>query len=480
MKDISSRALDLAESLGASYADVRIVEEKTESVSVKNGQVEEIGDRSSQGAGVRVIVNGAWGFAASFCLDGNEIDRITALAVDIAKASSLVKGEEVVLSPAPAVKGSWTSPFEIDPFVVSLDDKVSLLLGADEIMRSVKGITLTRSEMDFFRTKKVFASTEGSFVEQETTESGAYISATAIREGDIQTRSYPNSHGSDSAQAGFEWIERLDLPAHAGRVGEEAVALLSAEACPSGKTDLILDANQLALQVHESCGHPIELDRVFGMEASYAGTSFLTPEKLGNFQYGSPHVNIAADATLPRALGTFAWDDEGIPAQRADIVREGLFVGYLTSRETAPRLDQTSNGSMRADGWNRIPLIRMTNINLHPGDMPLEEIIAGTKDGVFMSTNKSWSIDDKRLNFQFACEIAWEIKNGKLGKILKNPNYTGMTPEFWGSCDAVANEKSWRVWGLNNCGKGEPSQIMHVAHGASPARFRGVRVGIGK
>lgn len=480
MKDFAFRSLDLAESLGASYADIRIVDERTESIAVKNGRVEEIGDSSSIGFGVRVIVDGAWGFAAGFEITGKEIDAVTSKAVEIARASALVKGESVFLSPAPSVEGGWASPYEIDPFSVSLDDKVTALLNADEIMRSVKGVTLARSQMDFFRAKKTFASTEGSFVEQEITESGAYISATAIREGEIQMRSYPNSHGSDSAQAGYEWVERLDLRGHAERIGEEAVALLSADVCPSGEKDLILDGNQLALQVHESCGHPIELDRVLGMEASYAGTSFLTHDKLGNFKYGSEKVNIVADATIPRALGSFAWDDEGIPAQRIEVVKDGVFVGYLTSRETAPKIGQASNGAMRADGWNRIPLIRMTNVNLEPGDKSLDDIIADTKDGIFMSANKSWSIDDKRLNFQFACEIAWEIKNGKLGKMLKNPNYTGITPDFWRSCDAVADEKSWRVWGLNNCGKGEPTQIMHVAHGTSPARFRKVRVGIAR
>ncbi|MHB0976164.1 MAG: TldD/PmbA family protein [Candidatus Aquicultorales bacterium] len=480
MKELTSRALDLAQTLGASYADIRIVEEKSQSVSVKNAQVEEIGDSSSAGFGVRVLYGGAWGFASSFNLKPAEVDRVTALAVDIAKASSIVKGKGVVLSPVVPIEDSWASPYEVDPFTVSLDDKVSLLLKADETMRSVPGISLARAAVDLFRLHKIFASTDGTYVEQETTESGAFISATAIQGGDIQTRSYPNSHGPDSAQAGFEWIESLDLVGNAGRIGEEAVALLSADECPSGSTDIVLDGSQLALQVHESCGHPAELDRVLGMEASYAGTSFLTTEKQGQLRYGSPLVNIVADATLPKALGSFAWDDEGVPAQRTELVRAGVFVGYLTSRETAPDIGENSNACMRADGWNRIPLIRMTNINLVPGETAFEDLFADVKDGIYMSTNKSWSIDDKRLNFQFACEIAWEIKDGKRGKMLKNPNYTGITPRFWGACDAIADDRSWRVWGLNNCGKGEPSQVMHVAHGASPARFRGVEVGIGR
>jgi TldD protein len=243
-------------------------------------------------------------------------------------------------------------------------------------------------------------------------------------------------------------------------------------------TTLILGATQLALQVHESCGHPIELDRVFGTEASYAGTSFLTTDKLGHFRYGSDIVNITADATILGGLGTFGFDDEGVPAQRTPIVRNGIFVGYLTSRETATRLGLQSNGAARADGWNRIPIIRMTNINLEPGTWRFEDLIADTDDGIYMELNKSWSIDDKRLNFQFGTEIAYEIKQGKFGAMLKNATYTGLTPQFWGSCDAICNQDYWNVWGTPNCGKGQPPQTAHVGHGTAPARFRNVRVGI--
>ncbi|MBT9160737.1 MAG: Metalloprotease TldD [Dehalococcoidia bacterium] len=263
-------------------------------------------------------------------------------------------------------------------------------------------------------------------------------------------------------------------------MASQAVELLAAPQCPSRVTTLIIDGSQLALQVHESCGHPIELDRVFGTEASYAGTSFLTPEKLGNFRYGSDVVNIVADATVPGGLGTFGFDDEGVAAQRIPIVKDGIFVGYLTSRETAARLDQQSNGTMRASGWNRIPLVRMTNINLEPGGWRFENLIADTDEGIYIETNRSWSIDDKRLNFQFGTEIGWEIKNGKLGGIIKNPTYTGITPQFWGSCDAVCDKAHWRMWGTPNCGKGEPSQMMHVGHGTAPARFREIRVGVMK
>jgi TldD protein len=234
--------------------------------------------------------------------------------------------------------------------------------------------------------------------------------------------------------------------------------------------------DQLILQIHESCGHPVELDRALGMELSFAGGSFLTPDLLGKFRYGSKAVNITADATVPFGCGTFGYDDEGVPAQRVPIIREGLFLDYLSSTESAARIGRTSSGAMRADGWNAVPIVRMTNVSLEPGTGTLEDLLRDTRRGILMATNKSWSIDDRRLNFQFGTEIAWEIVEGKLGRMLKNPTYAGITPEFWGSCDAVGRE--WQMWGVTNCGKGQPSQSMHVGHGAAAARFRNVRVGI--
>jgi TldD protein len=365
-----------------------------------------------------------------------------------------------------------------DPFAVALEDKLALLLAADEAMRRVRGVRVSEANLAFLRETKLFVSTEGARVEQVLVESGAGLEATAVGDGELQKRSYPNSFGRHQGTAGYEFVEALDLVGHAQATAEEAVALLSAPTCPSGVMTLIIGGSQLALQVHESCGHPTELDRVFGSEASYAGTSFLTPEKLGTFRYGSPLVNLTADATLPGGLGTFGFDDEGVPAQRAPLVREGIFVGYLTSRETAARLGQRSNGTMRADGWNRMPIIRMTNINLEPGAWALRDLIADTDEGLFIDTNKSWSIDDKRLNFQFGTEVAYEIKNGRLGRLFKNATYTGITPQFWGSCDAICGPAEWRIWGTPNCGKGQPSQVAHVGHGTAPARFRNVQVGV--
>jgi TldD protein len=484
MKDLAARALNVAQIRGATYADIRIVARDNQRLAVKNGKVEVIEQNETQGLGVRVIVNGAWGFAASSRVEMREVENVVARAIAIAKASALFKTRDVDLGDPISIKESYTTPIKINPFTVPLNDKMDLLLRADEAMRRVAGVKVTRAEMAFVRESKLFASTEDSLINQEIIESGCGIVALATdwQTGEVQVRSYPNSVGRHQQTRGYEFILEQKLVENAPRVAEEAVALLKADQCPSyDATTIILDSSQLALQIHESCGHPIELDRVLGSEAAYAGTSFLTPEKLGRFRYGSEVVNIVADATVPGGLGTFGFDDEGVPAQRTDIVRNGIFVGYLTSRETARQLGLgQSNGTMRADGWARPPIIRMTNINLLPGTWDVNDLIADTDDGIWMETNRSWSIDDKRLNFQFGTEIAWEIKKGKKTRMLKNATYTGITPEFWQSCDAVCNEKAWIVWGTPNCGKGQPPQIAHTGHGAAPARFRNVRVGVVK
>jgi TldD protein len=478
VKDIAERALNAAQLQGASYADIRIVGQQTQSIRVKNGHVDGLLHNQSQGLGMRVIVNGAWGFASSSLTTLQEAVRLATQATQIARASSLTQARPVVLGPSEVHVASYQTPVQTDPFSVPLQEKIALLLAADQGMRRVKGIAVTESNMEFLKETKVFASSEGSYIEQEFTESGAGIEATALGENELQTRSFPNSFGRQQRKAGYEFIRELQLIENSERIAEEAVALLSAPQCPGGVTTVILDSSQLALQVHESCGHPAELDRALGDEASFAGTSFLTPDKLGSFRYGSPLVNIVADATIPGALGSFGYDDEGIPAQHSPIIHDGIFVGYLMSRESAARLGKRSNGTMRADGWNRIPIIRLTNINLDPGTWTLDDLIADTDDGIYMAVNKSWSIDDKRLNFQFGTQLAYEIRKGKLTRLLKNATYTGITPQFWGSCDAICNEQHWQVWGLPNCGKGEPVQAAHVAHGAAPARFRNVRVGL--
>jgi TldD protein len=476
-----SHALDSARTAGAQYGDIRVVDNRTESIQVKNGVVETLNTSESLGFGVRVLVDGAWGFASSRELTIEEIDNVSRQAVEIARASSLAQGEKVDLGPPVKSVGNYQTPVEIDPFSVSLEEKLGVLLAADSEMARVGTVRVRQGNLVSIREKKWFANTEGAFTEQTIIETGGGIIATAVGETEVQTRSYPTSFGRQQVTAGWEVVMEWDLPGNAEQIASEAVALLTADPCPVDvTTTLILGGDQLALQVHESCGHPIELDRVFGSEAAYAGTSFLTTEKLDNFRYGSDLVNITADSRRPFGLGTFGWDDEGVPAQSTPIVKNGDFVGYLMSRETASRLDKVSNGCMRASGWNRIPLIRMTNVSLEPGEWNLEDLIADTDTGIYMATNRSWSIDDRRYNFQFGTETGYEIKHGKLGRMLRNCTYTGITPEFWNSCDAVCNEKHWTMWGTPNCGKGQPSQIAHTGHGVAPARFRNVRVGVFK
>lgn len=481
MKDLTDRALDTATGLGATYADIRIVRRLEESIAVKTGRVEAASSAESEGFGVRVIVDGAWGFASSHRLEPAELDRVAADAVRIARASASALRRPVVLDDRPPAHGRYETPIEVDPFAVPIEEKIGDLLAADEELRRVKGIAFTESSYAAQREWKTFAASDGSFTEQVITHIGSGVEANAVEGDEHQRRSFPIDAGAWRA-AGYEHVRGLGLREQAGRIATETVELLRAPQCPPGRTTIILDPSQLYLQVHESCGHPTELDRVFGTEASYAGTSFLTTDKLeSGFRYGSDLIDIVADATAPGGLGTFGWDDEGVAAQAVPLVKEGIFVGYLSSRETAPRIGRRSGGAMRADGWNRIPLIRMTNVNLLPRPgMSLADIIADTDDGLYLVTNRSWSIDDRRLNFQFATEVAWEVKRGKLGRMLKNPTYTGITPEFWRSCDAVADERSYRMFGTPNCGKGEPGQVGHVGHGVSGARFRNVQVGVGK
>jgi TldD protein len=481
LKELIMRALDLARMRGAHYADVRVVNHREESLSVKDGIVEELSSSETQGVGVRVLVNGVWGFASSRNLTNYEIDQITEQAMNIAHASGLVSGEKVDLGPKVTSQGTYQTPVQIDPFTIPLEEKLALLINADAEMGKVQGVRTRRAHANMLKQHKYFANSEGAFTEQTIIETGGGIQATAVGGSEIQVRSFPNAFAHQQVTGGWEAMLSWDLPGNGQRVASEAMALLTADPCPSNiTTSLILGGSQLALQIHESCGHPTELDRVYGSEAAYAGTSFLTTEKLDKFQYGSPVVNLTADSVRPLGLGTFGWDDEGVPAQSSPLVREGLFVGYLMSRETASKLGRYSNGCMRASGWNRIPIIRMVNVSLEPGTWTLDDLIADTEDGIYMDSNRSWSIDDERYNFQFGTEIGFEIRNGKKGHMLRNCTYMGITPEFWNSCDAVCNADHWVMWGTPNCGKGQPPQIAHTGHGAAPARFRNVKVGVMK
>ena len=482
MNDLANWALNVASLRGATYSDARIVNQRSRALTTKNGRVGSASDSESLGYSVRVIADGAWGFAASEDLSRNGVESTAARAVEIARASAQVKREDIHLAPEKPATADWTTPHKIDPFSISVEQNIDLLLKIDSELRSVAGVTLAETNLNFNREEQWFISSEGSSIHQTKYSAGAGYCAYAFAGNEIQKRSYPNSYGGQWQNEGYELIEELKLVENARRIAEEAVALHHADQCPEGIFDIILDSSQLGLQIHESIGHPIELDRVLGMEANFAGTSFLTLDKLRTLRYGSDLVNVVADARQEHGpgLGTFAYDDEGVAAQCTPIITHGLFTGYLSSRETAHTIGETrSGGTLRAEGWNRLPMIRMTNISLLPGEKPLtlEQLISSTDHGVLMQTNRSWSIDDKRYNFQFGCEIGWEIKNGKRVRMLKNPSYSGITTEFWNSLDAICSRDQWTLWGTPNCGKGQPQQVMGTGHGAAPSRFRKIKVG---
>ena len=482
MKEIGNWVLNLSNSRGVQYAEARIVDERQRALATKNGKTGSASDSESLGLGVRVLADGAWGFAATEDLTRAGVETAAAQALEIARASATVKQQDVQLAPEKAHIDDWSSPCQIDPFSISIEESLDLLMKIDAELRSVEGVTLAETNLNFRRYEQWFYNSEGSDIHQLKHTTGAGYAAYSFQGTEIQKRSYPNSFGGQYQDKGYELISELKLLENAHRIGEEAVALHKADQCPQGRFDIVLDSSQLGLQIHESVGHPIELDRVLGMEANFAGMSFLTLDKLRNLKYGSELVNVVADATANHGpgLGTFAYDDEGVPAQCTPIITNGQFTGYLSSRETAHTIGENhSNGCMRAEGWNRTPIIRMTNISILPGTKPLtlDQLIASTDRGIFMQTNRSWSIDDKRYNFQFGTEIGWEIKGGKLGRMLKNPSYSGITTDFWNSMDAICSRDQWTLWGTPNCGKGQPQQVMGTGHGASPARFRNIQVG---
>jgi TldD protein len=458
-----------------------VVDLRLRNLSTKNGQVGTLSESESLGIGVRALANGCWGFASTDRLTREGVDTCAARAVAIARASALAKRHDVVMAPEQAYVDTWQNPFIKDPFAIPIDRQLELLLAADREMSRVKGVSVAEASMEFRRIEQWYASTIGSRIHQVKMISGAGIVAMSFAGDEIMKRSYPASFGGQHQLGGYELIESLDLVRHAARVAEEAVALHKAAPCPEGERTIILESSQLGLQIHESIGHPIELDRVLGMEANFAGMSFLTLDKLGKLRYASDIVNVVADARLEHGpgLGTFGYDDEGVPAQCTDIIKSGQFTGYLTNRETAAAIGLSrSGGTMRGESWNRLPIIRMTNVSLLPGTWDYDALIADTDDAILLETNRSWSIDDHRYHFQFSTEIGWEIKGGKKGRMIKNPSYSGITTEFWNSCDAICSRDHWTLWGTPNCGKGQPMQTMGTGHGAAPARFRNIRVGV--
>jgi TldD protein len=475
--DLAQAAVEGALAAGAQYADARVVVSKNQSIAVLNQDPQSIDQAERAGVGVRALIGSGWGFYATSDMNPAAARHAGEQSAAIARASATVPGPTMPLADVPVVDDSYETPYDEDPFAVPISDKVDMLVDVTATMQSVAGIALASGNLSCWDTNKWFVSSQGHRIHQHLVESGGGFDATAVGENETQRRSYPQSFGQYET-GGYETVRRWDYPGNAGRIAEEAAALLSAPELEEGEKALVLEGSQLALQIHESVGHAIELDRILGWEAAFAGTSHLELEKLNTHRYGSSLMNITADATLPGALGTFGYDDEGTAAQRVDIVKEGIWVGVLSGRDSASIAGLAPGGMVRADGYNRLPMVRMTNVGLLPGSSSLDDIIADTKDGVYMATNRSWSIDDRRLNFQFGCEIAWEIKNGELGRMVKNPTYTGITPEFWAQLDKLAGGDEWVHWGTPNCGKGQPMQVARTGHSAAPGRFARVRVGV--
>jgi len=476
--DAAERALDAALAQGAVYADVRFERTRTERIEVRNGDVADLRDARSEGFGLRALADGAWGFAACARFDDASLDATAARAVATARAGAMASRRRIGTIPLEAFVDRYVTPLERDPAGVPLGERVALLLDAERALHSAPTVAVGRAWLDLWRTDKEFYSSIGSRIAQTIYQSGGAISALAVGDGDAQVRNWPGDRGLYFG-GGWEVLELAELRENAARIGEEAHQLLSAPQCPSGTLDVILGGSQMSLQIHESCGHAAELDRVMGWEANFSGTSFLDPAERGRLRYGSPIVTIEIDNTMPRGFATVGYDDEGTKSVRSDVIRNGILVGFESSRDTAQQIGAASTACMRAESWDAVPIIRMCNLNLLPGDVPFEHLFDDVREGVYMEANRSWSIDDRRLNFQFGTQIGWEIKHGKRGRMLKNPTYGGVTPVFWNSCDAIADAASWFEWGTPNCGKGEPMQTGRTTQAAAPARFRNVSVGVG-
>jgi len=472
IKDMLAQAMQKAKSLGADYADIRLKDIQMETLAMENGILAAAMTDRSQGYGVRVYVDGAMGFAASQEL--SDLEETVQEAYRIAKASLTLQASKAQLSAKEPAVGSYCTPILEDPLAVPFVDKINLLTECYQATLDVKGVSYSMFTLEARKDDVIFADTDGSYIEQKFCQCSGIMDVSAQSDTDKQSRTSVNVE-----RGGYETIQAMNLPAVAARLSKEVVELVNAPECPSGEFDLVINPNQLFLQIHESIGHPTELDRVLGSEAAFAGRSFLEPGDAGNLTYGSKHVTVVADATCPKGLGTFNYDDEGVPGQCVTLIDKGKFVAFQTSRDNAPVMGRPSSGGGLADGWENLPIVRMTNINLLPGSGTPEDLIAGVEYGFLLDQNKSWSIDDLRVNFQFACQVAYEIKDGKLtGRMFKNPIYAGKTTEFWGSCDGVAGPEYWQLVGTPNCGKGQPMQLMRVSHGSSPARFRKVKVGV--
>ena len=477
--DLTKTAMDglaAAAAKKAGYCDIRYEIIRDESLSYSDGKPDPIESSYSAGWAVRLLIDGAWGFASS---DDSSltIDKLVARAVDVAHASARLIKDPVRLAPVVAEKGQYLSAYKTDPFTVPLADKIAFLADLDNAMAAYEGINTQSCFASFRKLEKWFFSSEGSELYQNIIQTGAGMSlGQAKSRRERAERSFPRPSGQYELK-GFELLGELDMKGQIPRLVEEVGLLLAAPPCPEKTTTLVLAGDILSLVIHESIGHPLELDRVFGAERNFSGISFATPENLDTLQYGSPLVNVLDDPTDPHGLGSFGWDDEGVKSRKTYLIKDGILKDYLSSRETATRIGHDSTGAMRAEGWQNLPIVRMCNTILEPGDKSFEQLIGEVDDGIYMSGPTSWSIDDLRKNFQFGCEIGWEIKGGKLAGVVQNPTFSGCTTQFWNNCEAIGDASQFVLRGTPNCGKGQPGQNARTAEGASPARFANIQVG---
>ncbi len=470
-------ALARAKQLGATYADIRINRYRNESIFAREQQIQNVSRSQSFGCGARLLIKGAWGFAASHQVTPESVRRITEEAAEIARANALYQRKPVKLAPAPKVIAQWKSAFELDPFEVSTDKKVEFLLKLNETVMKAKGASFVTSSLAFQNEQKFYASTDGSRVEQYIIRTLPFFTVTAINRsvGDFQTRS--SLPGPKSI--GYEYVENYPWLNEAQQAGEEAVAKLSAKPVAAGKYDLILHPSHLWLTIHESVGHSTELDRALLWEADFAGTSFLAPDKTGKLQFGAKICNFFADRTQPEGLATVGYDDEGVPGQRWYLVKDGIFVDWQTTRDLAPLIGhKTSYGCLHADSWGSVPFPRMPNVSLEAAkdDVSLQDLVAGVDNGILIYGNGSWSIDQQRYNFQFGGQTFREIKKGKIGGMLRDVAYQSRTTDFWNACDGLGGQATYELNGAANDGKGEPTQANAVSHGCPIARFRQINV----
>ncbi len=482
-KGLATLAVDLIRQAGCEYGDIRVCHYRKQSLSARDRSLSRLSDNVSSGFGVRVLLDGAWGFVASHRLTPEEITRVVNLAIETAKGSRLTQQNPIKLVPVEAYQDKYITPIQIDPFEVPIQEKAELLLNINDKFLSYgeQGIKKAYSFLSFGKEDKIFASTVGSVIEQTIYRSFPGMGCTAIANGDAKSRNYERP----PLNTGYEHINPADLLGNIERVANEAIEKVYApELTSEGKTTLILKPSNLFLTIHESVGHPTELDRVYGYEANFAGTSFATTDRLHKLQYAAPWVNLVADRTQPQGRSTMAYDDEGVPAQQWYIVKDGILNDYLTDRETAYRLGRgSSNGSAYADSWSSTPMVRIPNLGLEPGKpddshtATLEEMIADTKDGILIDGIGSYSIDQQRRNFQFGGDAFWQVKNGKVTRMLKNITYHSMTTDFWNSVDALGGESELVQCGTNMCGKGEPMQIAQMTHACVPVRVRDIHVG---